>query len=172
MITSARFGGDPEIPNKKRREILAEILSEQYRLRNMALRGFDLETATTILLIAVPGEGTLDTEQAIRGRLTELVRYLILARSVFGPFGQSILVAEADETAERHRLLATVPSELLDDYANEKAGLIDLLKGGKFQLGPDRVEVLIDEEALAELEDRSLGRPFVRRESTSSRPPG
>lgn len=167
-----KIWGDPEIPDEKRREILAEILSEQYRLRNMALRGFDLDTNTTVLLIAVPGEGTLDTEQAIRGRLVDLTRYLILARSVFGPFGESIVVAETDETAEGHRLLAAVPNELLDDYANEKAGIIDLLKGGKFQLGPDRIGVLIDDNALAELEDRSLGRPFVRRRGAPSRRPG
>jgi hypothetical protein len=166
-----KIWSDRAIPDQKRREILAEILSEQYRLRNMALRGFDLGTAATILLIAVPREGPLDTDQAIRSRLLELTRYLILARSVFGPFGGSLLVAETDEAAERHRLLVTVPSELLDDYANEKAGLIDLLKGGKFQLGPDRIEVFIDEDALAELEDQSLGRALVRRDrAPSSRP--
>ena len=158
---------NPELSDNRRREILATILTENYQKRNMALRGVDLSGNKTTVLIAVPPEGTLDDEQGVRIRLVELTRYLILARTGFGLFGERIAVAETDEKIQRHRLLATVPSTLLDEYAGKKAGIINGLRGGSFSLEGHRLEVKVNEQALAEMEDQSLGRSFPRRGRSS-----
>ena len=67
--------------------------------------------------------------------------------------------------------MATIPGPLLDAYAEEKAGLIDLLRDGQFNLGHDRLEVVIDDKALAEFEDQSLGHRFPRKDRAGAETP-
>ncbi len=161
-----RIWTDQALDAGRRGEVLSELLAEQFQLRDMALRCIDRSMGGGTVLIAIPPEGALDDERCLRGRLLEMTRYLILARSVFGPCGERIAVVETDEKVEQPRLMAKVPGPLLDAYAEEKAGLIDLLREGQFNLGYDRLEVVIDDEALAEFEDQSLGRHFPRKDRT------
>jgi len=100
-----------------------------------------------------------------------MTRYLIVARSVFGPCGERIVVVETDEKIEQPRLMAMIAAPLLDAYVEEKAGLIDLLREGQFNLGQDRLEVVIDDKALAEFEDQSLGRRFPRMDRAEAETP-
>ncbi len=154
---------DQTLNNERRGEILSQILAEQFRLRDMALHCIDLSLGSSTVLIAIPPEGTLEEEQSLRSRLLEMIRYFIVARSVFGPHGERIAVVETDEKVEQPRLMATISGPLLDAYAEEKAGLIDLLREGQFNLGHDRLQVAIDDMALSEFEDRSLTRRFPRK---------
>lgn len=159
---------DRALDDERRGEVLSEILVEQFELREMALRGIDLSMGNRTVLIAIPPGEELDDEQALQGRLMEITRYLIVARAVFGTCGEYIAVVETDEKGEQPRLMATIPGLLLDAYAEEKAGLIDLLREGQFMLGNDRLETVIDDKALAEFEDQSLGRRFPRKDRAGS----
>jgi hypothetical protein len=158
-----RIWTDQTLDDKRRGAVLSEVLAEQFRLRDMTLRCIDLSMGGGTVLIAIPPVGALDDEQCLRGRLLEMTRYLILARSVFGPCGERIAVMETDERIEQPRLMATILWPLLDAYADEKAGLIDLLREGQFNLQHERLKVVIDDKALAEFEDQSLGRRFPRK---------
>ncbi len=163
-----RIWQDPTLDEKRRGEVLTEILTEQFRLRDMALRCIDLSLGGGSVLIAVPPEGALENDQAVCTRLLMMTRYLIVARTVFGPAGTRIAVVETDHEVEQARLMATIPGPLLDAYSAEKAGLIDLLREGQFNLGHDRLEVVIDDKALAEFEDQSLGRRFPRKDRSAA----
>jgi hypothetical protein len=162
---------DQALHDERRGEVLSEILAEQFRLRDMALCCIDLSMGSGTVLIAIPPKGAVDDEQSLRGRLLEMTRYLIVARSVFGPCGERIAVVETDEKVEQSRLMATIPRPMLDAYAEEKAGLIDLLREGQFNLGHDRLYVVIDDKALAEFEDQSLGRRFPRKDRAGAETP-
>lgn len=166
-----RIWVDQALNDKRRGEVLSEILAEQFQLRDMALRCIDLSMGSGTVLIAIPPKGVVDDEQSLRGRLLEMTRYLIVARSAFGPCGERIIVVETDEKVEQPRLMATIPGPLLDAYAEEKAGLIDLLREGQFNLGSDRLEVVIEDKMLAEFEDQSLGRRFPRTGRASAEAP-
>jgi hypothetical protein len=137
----------------------------------MMLRCIDLSMVSGTVLIAIPPKGAVDDEQSLASRLLEMTRYLIVARSVFGPCGERIVVVETDEKIEQPRLMVTIAAPLLDAYAEEKAGLIDLLREGQFNLGHDRLEVVIDDRALAEFEDKSLGRRFARKDRVGAETP-
>lgn len=162
---------DQALDDERRGEILSEMLAEQFKLRDMTLRCIDLSMDSGTVLIAIPPEGAVDDTQSLGGRLLEMTRYLIVARSVFGPCGERIVVVETDEKVEQPRLMAMIAAPLLDAYADEKAGLIDLLREGQFNLGQDRLEVVIDDKALAEFEDQSLGRRFPRMDRTGAKTP-
>jgi hypothetical protein len=99
-----------------------------------------------------------------------MTRYLILVRSVFGLSGRRIAVVETDEKIKQGRLLVTIPGPPLDAYGEEKAGVIDLLRG-QFNLGQDRLEVVIDDKALAEFEDPSLERFSAQGSIGADQPP-
>ncbi|MGC2303354.1 hypothetical protein, partial [Candidatus Binatus sp.] len=53
---------DQDISDERRRELLADIVSEQYRARGMAFHG--LRLSADIALITVPVEGALEAQQA------------------------------------------------------------------------------------------------------------
>ena len=166
-----RIWTDQALDAERRGEVLSEILTEQFRLRDMALRCIDLSMGRGTVLIAIPPKDSVDDQQSLRARLLEMTRYLIVARSVFGPCGERIVVVETDEKVAQSRLSAMIPVQLLDAYAEEKAGRIDLLREGQFRLEQDRLEVVIDDKAVAEYEDRSLGRRFPRKDRAGADTP-
>jgi hypothetical protein len=91
-----------------------------------------------------------------------MLRYLILARSVFSALYDEYVVTELDSVnMEQVRLLVRGPD--LDDWIEERSGLYDLLDGAHLFLSGQPLGLSVDFGAFADVERGSPADPFPRK---------
>lgn len=101
------------------------------------------------------------SDNEIQEIATPLIRYLILARSVFGELFDRFVVDGEVSGASIIKVASPAPPP--DEYIAEMAGLIDLLGDAQIWLGGALLAIVLDFEALAASEDEMLGQRLPRR---------
>ncbi len=77
------------------------------------------------------------------------------------------MIEEADEQG-RTQLSATLQGSLLDEYAEEKAGIVDLLNDSAFAIAGAEIDIKVDFDRLKQTEIESLGPQFPRKDYDGS----
>jgi hypothetical protein len=149
---------------EQRAAALMRVLSHNLQLRGMTMRNVRLRDDRKAVGIDVPVAAitTSDDDQVIR-RVCELTRYAIIARSVFGDMFESVLVVETDDTGAPCQLTGELTGRDLDEYADEKVGLIDLINDAKWWLNGQRLGIQVDFAALTQAENSQAAAPLPRK---------
>ena len=155
---------DADLPLAARVETLSQMLVANCGMRGMPVDAVAYRDADKLLAVDVPVRALGPSDDEILSRTMELTRYAILARNLFGGLFEQYHVRERDKASGTTQMIGAFSGTGLDDYADERAGLVDLLAEGRFTLhgGPLRIE--IDFQALAAAEDLSLNGRLPRRE--------
>jgi hypothetical protein len=141
---------------------LSKVLFYECGVRQMPITKVLVPSSVQQLSAVVPLSGEIDSDRGLIRRAMELTRYLILARTIFGKMYRSFAVFESEEPTTT-RLSAELSGDLLDEYIDERAGLVDFLSEGLFKIGGAAVSIEIDKHALETAEDRTLGEFYPRR---------
>ena len=120
-------------------------------------------------MVEVPATAIdLNDDQQIRDRALEITRYAVLARSVFGEMYDPVHVVETDETRKRRQLAVKISGEDLDEYIEERAGLLDLLYDSNWTLQGQPLGIQVDFNSVEQAELASAKEPFPRKVRPSS----
>jgi hypothetical protein len=92
-----------------------------------------------------------------------LIRYAILARSVFGEMFGSFDVVTGSVISSPPSLVVRTSGDELDAYINERAGLVDLLNDSSWFVNGQRIEFQVDFTTVAADEAASPDEPFPRK---------
>ena len=153
----------------KKWEALSQALFYNCGLRDMPCRSVRLSSDETSIMVEVPAaEIDLSNDEQIQNRVMELPRYAILARSVFGTMYDSVHVVETDETRKKKQLAVQIDGKALDEYVEERAGLVDLLNDSKWSLQGQPLGIQVDFNAVQQGELASAKEPFPRKPRDSS----
>ena len=149
---------------EEKREVLSQALFYNCGLRDMPCRGVRFSSSESVILVEVPAAAIdFNDDQLIKDRALELPRYAVLARSVFGAMYDSVHVAETDETRKKQQLAVQITGKDLDDYVEERAGLVDLLNDSKWTLKGQPIGIQVDFNVIAQAELASAKEPFPRK---------
>ena len=130
----------------------------------MPCHGTRFSEDKSAICVDVPIDGLdVNDDQQLTTRLLDLVRYAILARSIFGELYTTIWVAETDDDRSTHRIVGQLKGSDLDDWISELAGLVDLLNDSEWSIEGKALGVEVDYERLREMEHASPDMPFPRR---------
>lgn len=155
---------DADLPEGEKVQALADLLFFNCGLRNMQLTRVKLSMANALVVVEVDGANIdSDDDDQLLGRMAELPRYAILARTVFGTAFNTFVVAEKVDDPPGEQIVVTCTGSDLDDYIEERAGLIDLLNDSSWSLKGSRIEAEVDFEALAAHELTQPSDPLPRK---------
>lgn len=88
--------------------------------------------------------------------------------SVFGEMYDAVYVVESDDSGTKSQLSYQASGKDLDEYSEERAGLVDLLNDGKCKLQGQPLVVQIDFKVLEQAENASAKQPFPRKSRPST----
>lgn len=152
------------LPINKKQEILATILFYNFGLRNMACTRVKLSSEKSAIVLEIPSAAIdVSDNSQLFDRMIELVRYGILARSVFESMYDTFCVEEYDQQKKTKQLFVQLQGIDLDAWIDESAGIVDLLNDSKWFLGDTPISVAIDFDAMAAMELAKVGDPFPRK---------
>ena len=118
-------------------------------------------------MIEVPAAAIdINDDQQIKNRVLELPRYGILARSVFGAMCDHVHVVELDEMRTKYQLTVKISGKELDEYIDERAGLIDLVHESKWTLEGQSLGVEFNFQQVENTEQTIARSPFPRKPHT------
>ena len=144
-----------------RREILSRLFFRECGLRGMACQSVGFNFDRRALLITAPPGPEAEDDDALLGTLSALIRYCVVAQGVYGPmFDLFVVLPPKDDPVG---LTVSLPRSNLEDYAAERAGLIDLLQEAQIRTRDGVLGVAVDAAALEAHEDRQVGARFPRR---------
>jgi hypothetical protein len=154
---------DRNLTPEERVKLLAEILLYNYAKREMAVNGIGVSNERRDVLVDIPDpQKDLSNDEALRDAVIDCGRYAILARSVFGADFDRYAVRRLSEK-DQPRLMTVHSGKLLDEYIQERAGLLDLLHEADVRLDGKKIVFSVDFEKLAAAERQSLDRSFPRK---------
>lgn len=161
---SAKVRNAGHIGDKEKHEVLSQMLFYNCGLREMPCHGARFSKEKSIVCVDVPivPLDTNDDEQLL-DRLCELVRYAILARSLFSQMYSHVHVIETDQQRVATRICGRFAGIDLDGWTGEKAGNVDLLNDSKWSIKGNPLGVEVDFEQLQQAELESPDMPFPRR---------
>jgi hypothetical protein len=149
------------IPLSERFELLGRILFQQCAQRNIACRALSFNEEQNICIVSVPVKAPPVSDDEIREQVMLLIRYLILARSVFGDmFERFVVHGEAEGTTV---ITVYLKAGQLDEYIVEKAGLIDFIGNAEIWFDGGPLTLTPDFATVAAAEDTMLGPRLPRR---------
>lgn len=114
-----------------------------------------------VVVPAAPFDAAKDDELAAKAH--PLLRYAVLARAVYGTMFDKFLVETADEPAGTPRLAVLTTGAELDAYADERAGLLDLVNDSAWFLAGKRFGFEVNFQSVAAAEAASPNEPFPRK---------
>lgn len=149
---------------KEKHELLSRILFVNCGIRQMPCHGARFSEEKSAIRVDVP-KAKVDTsdDTHLCERLAEMIRYGILARSVFGNIYSTICIAETDENGDCNGIFGQIKGSDLKEWIEESAGLYDLLNDSEWSFQGRKIDVTVDFERLRSLEDASPDIPFPRR---------
>lgn len=149
---------------EQKREALSQALFYNCGLRGMEYRGTRFSSSESALMVEVPAAAIdLNDDQQIQGRVFELPRYASLARSVFGEMYDYVHVVETDDTGTKCQLAVRINGKDLDDYIDERAGLVDLVNDSKWTLEGRSLGIQVDFQLIEQAEQANPKEPFPRK---------
>jgi hypothetical protein len=146
---------------EERRDLLAKILFVQCADRSIPCSSVSFDEEHRLMFVHVPVEKLPVTDADVRDQAIFLIRYAILARAVFGKLFDRFRICGS--AAGVQATSAELPGGSLDEYAVEKAGLIDLMADAEIWIDGGTAKVVVDEAALSVEEDARLGPRLPRR---------
>jgi hypothetical protein len=154
-----------ELSEEEQTKLLGQILFVNCEQRNMPCHGARFSNDLSVVCVDVPIVPLdKDDDQQVISRITLLVRYAILARSLFKHSYDNVRVVEIDNDRSVERLAGHFEGSLIDDWIEMKVGRIDVLNDGKWSLEGQALDVAVDFAALEEAELASPDQPFPRRD--------
>jgi hypothetical protein len=167
--TAVKIRESGKLTSEQRREALSQVLFYNCGVRGMPCRGVRFSSGEFAILVEVPAVAIdLNDDEQLLGRVSELPRYAILARSVFGEMCEAVHVVETDETRHKSQLAVLLRGKDLDEYIEERAGLVDLLNDSKWTLEGQPLGIQVDFEAVEQAEQANAKEPFPRKPRASS----
>lgn len=130
--------------------------------RKMPIPFLAVSTDREVLSILIPVSDSLLDDSALIERAMEMVRYGVLAQTIFQNLFSSYRTIEVGHDGQASRLALVSGVGLLKDYCDEKAGLIDLLNNSVFFEDGRPISIQVDFAALDDAERTSLNEPFPR----------
>lgn len=149
------------IPQAERLDLLGEILFLQCGERDIPCTSVAFNTEHKTCFVAAPIDAKPVSDKEIGDTAMPLIRYLILARAVFGQLFDRFVVD--GEVAGASAIKVALPAGPLDEYAAEQAGLVDLLGDARIWVDGKPISIMLDFDALAASEDQTLGPRLPRR---------
>lgn len=157
-----RCDGDASLED--RRDRLGRILFRLYARRDLQCSGLAFSDEQRAVCVIVPWDEPPRADADDGLRAAGLIRYLVLARAVFGRLPERF-VAEA-RVGGRPVMTVELPSASLEEYATEQAGLLDLLEDAAILTTGGRIGIKYDRAVVEAQEDASLDPPLPRRDRT------
>lgn len=153
-----------ELTVEQRTSELMRVLSYNLQIRQMDLRSVRLRNDRKAVCLDVPVD-TIDTsgDGQILDRVCELTRYAIVARAIFGDLFDPVVITETNDDGAPCQLVGEFAGGLLNEYADEKAGLVDLLNDGKWWLDRKPLGIEVDFDVIKQVEHSQVARPFPRK---------
>lgn len=165
-IADARLAAirtDEALNFDERFEILSKFLFVNCGLRGLAIDRATYRARDKLVVLDIPPAQTSAGPDTVLDRVMGLIRFAILARSIYGDLFDLYVVREA-VPEQPANLTVSLTGAPLDEYADERAGLVDLLSEAHIRLAGERVLIEIDSAALEKAEDESvLPESFPRR---------
>lgn len=147
---------------------LLYVLQSNCARRKMALNGIKHSSERKVIRVEVPATNVDENDDAqIRDRVAQLSRYAILAESVFAQMVDTYEVAESQEDG-KEQVVVEFKTDLLHQYGEQRAGLLDLLHEATIRVNRNRVIISVDFEGISKQERESLGETFPRRDRPGS----
>lgn len=167
--TIAKIRASERAPIEQKREALSQALFYNCGLRRMPCRGVRFSTSKSAVIVEVPSAAIdVNDDQQVQGRAMELPRYAILARALFGKMHDAVHVVETDETRTKSQLAVRIIGADLDEYIEERAGLLDLLNDSQWTLEGKPLGIQVDFKAVDQAELASPKEPFPKKPRPSS----
>ena len=157
--------GDSDLAPQQKLAALGAYYSQQLAVNRMEPAQVAVNGDAKALACKVTSFPAIDAtdEAAFRARVSELIRYCVEARRMYGDLAETfIAVEEANGTIVRSVVLRAAS---LDDYIGEDAGLVDLLQEAVIAQGGELLRIQFDEAEIRAAEDGRLGRRYPRRGS-------
>lgn len=151
-----------DLTEEKKFSQLGDILKENLQLRDMPFEHIyvpeDMQDpgGSDVLFIDVPVETAGHrTEKQLRKKILHFPRYAVVARSIFHDMFNHYYVRGIEDSA-RIGVVGLFVGTLLDEYAREEAGLLDIINESDYFLEGGQIQIDLDFEQISEAEDRSL----------------
>lgn len=159
-----RLRTSPDLSWDEKMKGLSAVLFANCGDRGMAVKGVKSSTDRKALAVVVPAESfDAAKDGELLAKAHPLPRYAVLARSVFGKMFDAFRVETTDEPPGTPRLAVVIRGEELDAYAEERAGLVDLMNDSAWFLDGKRLGLAVDFAAVAAAEGASPDEPFPRK---------
>lgn len=143
---------------------LLYVLQINCTRRKMLMNGIKHSSERKVIRVEVPATDLDENDDVqVRDRVGMLSRYAILAESVFAQMADTYVVAESQEDGKEQVVLG-FKRELLHEYGEQRAGLIDLIHEATIRINGNRVIISVDFEGLSKQERESFGETFPRRD--------
>ena len=153
-----------DIGDKEKHELLSQMLFYNCELRKMPCHGARFSSKGSAICVDVPiATLDVDDDDQLVKRLYELIRYAILARTLFAGMYDNVIVIETDPERTEERICGRCAGADLDQWIDEKSGLVDILSDSKWSIGGQPLSVAVDFEKLDQAELESPDMPFPRR---------
>lgn len=155
-----------DLPLEEKFRALTYLLFKNCGLRKMDISEARYNLANRIVSLSIPPQ-IIDTtsEQELLSRIVELSRYAVIARSIYLDMFDLFIVEEVDAKGNR-QIKASLQGTLLDEYAREDAGIIDLLNESSFMIESENLHISIDFDQLSASESNSLEDNYPRKKQT------
>ncbi|WP_425395409.1 hypothetical protein [Aeoliella sp.] len=161
--TLAKIRDADNADDQAKQEALSHMLFYNLRVRDMECIGTRFSSEKLAVCVDVPIIALdVDDDSQLLARLSDLIRYAILARSIFGEMYSEVLVTETSADRKQHRILGQFKGTELSDWIEEHAGIVDLLNNSAWSLDGKPLGVEVDFEKLSESELTSPDMPFPR----------
>lgn len=153
-----------QISEEEKLNVLSKLLFYNCGIRDMEIKQISFNNSQKAIILGIPVDYIdVNNDEQLISRCAEIPRYAILARSIFSNMYDTFLVEENDEVSKDTRISAIFQGQLLDEYIDEKAGLVDLLHNSAFFLAGNRIGIGVNFDNLEQLELESIQDPFPRK---------
>lgn len=143
---------DGQKTDEEKNEFFAKIFAENCTKNNLPAKSLTFKKEGKLLLINIPfKEVNGEDQQQINNRIIELFKYAILAEPLFNFKCSSFLVAEI-ELQGKDVYQVCLQGEDLKNYDIHEFDLYDLLSKAKIYKNKIDLNLMVDFEALEELE--------------------
>ncbi len=153
---------DSSLSDESKLELISKMFFMECGNRNLAVSGIGYNKTQKLLQINLPGLLTNpEGETAIRDQVVTMLRFGIIAEPLFRQIADRYNTVITGPDGFRLTVLSNGQSYL--EYAEELAGIYDLLVEAEVYLNGEKLDIQVDFAQLDELELTTLGRKFPRK---------
>lgn len=156
---------NPTIDNKRKIEMLSMNLKYNFDVRKMSFYDFKFNFKRKLIYISIPYTEIKSTDNnELIHRLFAMIRYTILSRSHYRNLIDNFIIEEIPLINDSYPIKCYIKSDILDEYINEKAGIIDIVSESSFYINKNPLIIKINFDNLKKIEDENyLENPPIRK---------